>query len=79
MQQVRYPSAPKKVLYHATATSNMWGVLSRGLVLPWQVGCLQTLRDLILACLMNSRGLFLWRIYFDIPNHFFRLKMNLVS
>ena len=39
MQQVQYPSAPTKVLYHATATANIWGVLSRGLVLPWQVGC----------------------------------------
>ncbi|XP_063679343.1 uncharacterized protein LOC134814927 isoform X2 [Bolinopsis microptera] len=37
MQQVKYPSAPTKVLFHATATANVWGVLSRGLVLPWQV------------------------------------------
>ena len=37
MQHVRFPTEPTTVLFHATATANVWGVLSRGLVLPWQV------------------------------------------
>lgn len=36
-QNIRHPGSKTKVLYHATRTSNLWGVLTRGLALPWQV------------------------------------------